>query len=132
VNLVNRESLIPDLRSSKTQGQSNFVNPGLQLFNIGADFEITPKLRLISNANFLWFDNTETLKLLTFQENIHRKIGTDLSLGFEYRPWLSNNLIMKLGVSSLIPGQGFRDIYNNIDVPVRTLFAAFMDVELTY
>jgi hypothetical protein len=132
VNLVNRESLIPDLRSSKTQGQSNFVNPGLQLYNIGADFEITPKLRLISNANFLWFDTTESLKLFTFQENIHRKIGTDLSLGFEYRPWLSNNLILKFGVSSLIPGRGFRDIYNNIDVPVRTLFAAFMDVELTY
>ena len=29
VNLVQRLSLVPDLRSSKIQGQANFVNPGL-------------------------------------------------------------------------------------------------------
>src|SRR5262249_6652470 len=45
VNLVNRESLLPDLRSSKVEGQANFVNPGLLLFNLGADFDITPKFR---------------------------------------------------------------------------------------
>ena len=33
VNLTNRESLVPDLRSSKIEGQSNFVNPGLWLVN---------------------------------------------------------------------------------------------------
>src|SRR6185295_3885086 len=52
VNLVNRFSLVPDLRSSKFQGQSNFVNPGLMLVNGGMDFDITPKLRTIANVNF--------------------------------------------------------------------------------
>ena len=33
VNLVNRGSLLPDLRASKIQGQANFVNPGLYLAN---------------------------------------------------------------------------------------------------
>ena len=28
VNLKQRDSLIPNLRTSKTEGQSNFVNPG--------------------------------------------------------------------------------------------------------
>src|SRR6185369_7159750 len=37
VNLVNRNSLIPDLRTIKIQSQANFVNPGLQLFNAGFD-----------------------------------------------------------------------------------------------
>src|SRR5262249_10488840 len=55
VNLVNRGSLLPDLKSSKLEGQSNFVNPGLQLVNFGIDFDITPKLRLVTNANLLWF-----------------------------------------------------------------------------
>ena len=45
---------------------------------------------------------------------------------------LSNNLILKVGVSSLLPGQGFRDLYNNIRTDVNPLFAGFMDVELTY
>src|SRR6185312_4395078 len=42
VNLVQRLSLVPDLRSSKFQGQANFVNPGLFLPNLGADFDLTP------------------------------------------------------------------------------------------
>ncbi|MFM9067921.1 MAG: hypothetical protein ACKOUR_11405, partial [Planctomycetota bacterium] len=45
VNLTQRNSLLVDLRSSKTQGQSNFVNPGLQLVNFGIDADITPKAR---------------------------------------------------------------------------------------
>ena len=66
------------------------------------------------------------------QENIHRKIGTDLSVGVEYRPLLSNNIIMKGGISTLLPGQGFRDIYNGIRVDINPLMAVFLDVTLTY
>src|SRR5262249_34867052 len=102
------------------------------LFNLGMDFDVTPKLRLITNANFLWFDNTESLKLFLFQEQIRSQIGTDLSLGVEYRPLLSNNVIMKFGVSSLIPGRGFRDIYNNIRTDIGPFFAAFTELQLTY
>src|SRR5207253_1718527 len=65
VNLVQRESLIPDLRSNKIQGQPNFVNPGLVLFNGGVDVDITPKLKMINNANFLMFDKTAVLETFT-------------------------------------------------------------------
>jgi hypothetical protein len=132
VNLVNRESLVPDLRSSKIEGQSNFVNPGLMLLNAGVDFDLTPKLRLINNVNFLWFDNVETLRVFTFQEHIDSYIGIDLSSGIEYRPLLSNNVIVTAGVSSLVPGQGFRDLYNNTENRVNVLFAAFVDLVLRY
>ncbi|HEY2759253.1 MAG TPA: hypothetical protein VGI75_00880, partial [Pirellulales bacterium] len=98
VNLVQGFSLVPDLRSSKIQGQPNFVNPGLYLGNFGADFDVTPKLRLISNVNFLWFCQPQVLEALLFQQDIDRFIGTDLSLGFEYRPHLNNNIIIVGGV----------------------------------
>src|SRR5262249_11988683 len=42
--LVEPDSLIPSLRSSKTLGQANFVNPGLALYNAGIDVDVTPKL----------------------------------------------------------------------------------------
>ena len=74
------------MRSSRIQGQSNFVNPGLTLLNTGVDFELTPRLRLINNVNFLWFDDTNTLRQFVFQDSIHKFIGTDLSVGCEYRP----------------------------------------------
>jgi hypothetical protein len=132
VNLVNRLSLLPDLRSSKLEGQSNFVNPGLELFNLGVDFDLTPKLRLVNNINFLQFDSTEVLRHFLFQNTIHRQIGTDLSSGVEYRPLLNNNILILAGISALVPGAGFKDIYNPIVGNVGTLVASFLDVAMTY
>src|SRR5205085_471827 len=106
VNLKQRLSLIPDLRSSKIQGQSNFVNPGLHLFNLGFDVDLTPKLKLINNYNLLWFDKTASLEQFVFQDHIASFIGADLSAGLEYRPLLSNNIVMLFGLATLIPGDG--------------------------
>jgi hypothetical protein len=132
VNLVNRNSLIPDLRSSKIQGQVNFVNPGLVLVNGGVDFDITPKLKMINNVNFLWFDETDPLRQFVFQNKIRHFIGTDLSAGFEYRPFLNNNVQITFGVSALIPGKGFKDLYNSLTDNVDTLFASFLELTLLY
>lgn len=132
VNLTNRQSLVPDLRSSKIQGQSNFVNPGLWLGNAGIDLDLTPKLRMINNASMLWFDDTDPLRTFLFQKNIRDYIGVDLSMGFEYRPLLSNNLIVNAGISTLIPGGGFKDLYNSLNQNVDPQFAAFWQMEVTY
>ncbi len=132
VNLKNAGSLIPDLRASKIEGQSNFVNPGLLLFNVGVDMDLTPKWKSITNMNFLEFDKTNSLEVFTFQGHIHRFIGTDISTGFEYRPLLSNNIIAKFGVSALIPGQGFADLYNQYRSNVNTLVGSFAELTLAY
>lgn len=110
-NLVQRKSIVPDLRSSKIQGQSNFVNPGLHLFNLGMDFEVTPKTRIVTNANYLYFDETAVLETYTFQNKIARGIGTDLSAGLEFRPLLNDNAIIILGLATLIPASGLKDLY---------------------
>jgi hypothetical protein len=132
VNLVNRRSFVPDLRSSKIDGQANFVNPGLLLANVGVNMDLTPKLRMFNNVNFLWFDETDVLKQFTFQNNIHRHIGTDLSIGAEYRPLLNNNVIMLFGVSGLVPGKGFKDLYSNLTGTQGGLVAAFLELNLAY
>jgi hypothetical protein len=127
VNLVNRNSFVPDLRTSKEQGQANFVNPGLFLYNVGVDADLTPKLKLITNASYLQFDSTEPLKLLLHDNKIGHDIGVDLSVGLQYRPFLNNNAIINIGVATLIPGRGFRDIYTS-----QTLYSVFAGVTLTY
>jgi len=132
VNLTNRQSLVADLRSSKTEGQSNFVNPGLWLVNAGIDFELTPKLRMLNNVNFLWFDETESLQTFLFQDRIHSYIGADLNTGFEYRPLLNNNIILTAGVSTLLPGNGFQDLYRRFTDRVNPLIASFLELQLTY
>jgi len=132
VELTNRFSLVPDLRATKTEGQQNFVNPGLQLINLGMDAEVTQKLRLIGNVNFLWFNQTEVLKTFTFQGDIANRIGTDFSLGGEYRPRLNNNIIIVGGASMLLPGGGFRDLYNPLVGKVDVLGAGFINAVVTY
>jgi hypothetical protein len=120
-------SLIPSLRASKEEGQANFVNPGIFLANAGADFEITPKLRGFANFNFLRFERTEPLEFLLFQSPIHHTIGDDFGFGVEYRPPLSENIVLTSGASALQPGQGFKDIYTS-----RTLFSLFGSVKFTF
>lgn len=132
VNLTQRLSLVPDLRSSKIQGQANFVNPGILIPTLGVDLELTPKLRMINNFNLLWFDQTNVLEQFLYDGRIDRFIGADLGWGIEYRPLLNENLILIGGVQMLIPGQGFRDIYNNFDDRVDTLVAGFLNMVVQY
>ena len=43
VALSGRNGVLASLRSSKDEGQSNFINPGLALVGIGADVDVTPR-----------------------------------------------------------------------------------------
>ena len=131
-NLKNRGSFFPDLRASKIQGQANFVNPGIIVANVGIDFDVTPKLKLINNFNLLWFDKTASLETLTFQGDIDRAIGADLSAGLEYRPLLSNNVIVRLGIAALLPGKGFRDVYDPFNGTIHQLLAGLGELTLKY
>jgi hypothetical protein len=132
VNLNQRFSFLPDLRSSKVQGQANFVNPGFGLYNLGYDVEITPRLKSINNCNFMWFDKTAPLETFLFQEHIHHFIGADISSGLEYRPMLSNNILLTFGLAMLLPGQGFKDIYSRFQNVVNPLISSFIQTELTF
>jgi hypothetical protein len=112
VVLHGRNALIPDLRSSKEQGQSNFVNPGLRMVGVGADFDILPELRLITNASYLDFDATAPLRALRTQGPIPRHIGEDLSAAIVYRPLFINNVLLRLSAAMLIPGDGFDALFD--------------------
>ncbi|HEX8076402.1 MAG TPA: hypothetical protein VF511_01200, partial [Chthoniobacterales bacterium] len=59
VNFKQRDSLVIDLRTSKSEGQSNFVNPGTIILGYGTDADITPKLKAFVNVNYIWMAETE-------------------------------------------------------------------------
>lgn len=111
VTLSTRNGLLPNLRSSKEHGQSNFTNPGLRLFGLGADFDLTPTTRLSLNVNHLSFDRTEVLEVLRQQENIDRTIGKDVSAAVIWRPLAIQNVVARLSVARLFPDQAFDDLF---------------------
>ena len=127
IALTNPGSLLVSLRSNKEEGQANFVNPGIYIFNAGADFNVTPKLRAFINANYLQFDRTEPLQILLFQPRIRHSIGTDTGLGIQYRPPLTENIVITSGISNLVPGAGFEEIFNK-----RVLISGFTTIRLTF
>lgn len=113
VGLVQPNSILPSLRSSKTQGQANFVNPGIFIYNAGVDVELTQRIKAIFNVNYLRFHRTEPLEYILFQNSIRHDIGFDYSLGVAYRPFLINNVQITFGASTLQTGRGFRDIFTD-------------------
>lgn len=127
VNLVNSHSFLPDLRAGKEEGQSNFVNPGLRLLNVGVDFDVLPTLRLITNLSYLQFDDTAVLEAVRHDGSISREIGYDLSAGVNYRPFLNNNIQLRTGAAMLIPGDGLKNLYGD-----KVLYDIFSNVILQY
>ncbi len=113
VGLVQPNSVIPSLRSSKIQGQANFVNPGITILNLGLDIEITQRVKAIANVNYLRFNRTEALRYILFQPQVRKEIGYDYSLGVAYRPFLNNNLTFNFGAAKLQQGRGLRDIFTD-------------------
>ncbi|MCC6827579.1 MAG: hypothetical protein IT550_05050 [Novosphingobium sp.] len=113
ISVNGRNGILNSLRSSKEQGQSNFNNPGTMLAGAGADFDLTPQLRVSGNANHLWFQNTTTLQVLRNEGSIPKQIGWDLSAAAIWRPKATQNIVARLSAATLVPGKGFRDLFDN-------------------
>ncbi|WP_156457709.1 hypothetical protein [Altererythrobacter sp. Root672] len=131
VALSGRNGLLNSLRSSKEQGQSNFNNPGLMLLGVGADFDLTPQVRLSGNANHLWFENTSTLQALRMEGSIPKSIGWDLSAAGIWRPKATQNLVFRLSAATLIAGDGFRDLFDNTSGS-KAYYSVLANAILTY
>jgi hypothetical protein len=127
VALVNRFSLLPSLRSSKDEGQANFVNPGLFIVNAGLSSKLKPKLVAELNVNYIRFQEVAPLQLVELQHDIGHNVGFDVSLGLVYRPLLIDNVRLIGGVATLVPMGGFRDIYGQ-----RALWQLFSSATLMF
>jgi hypothetical protein len=144
VNFKQRDSLVPDFRTSKIEGQSNFVNPGAIIAGYGLDADITPKLKGFVNVNYIWTVDTAVTEQVLFTNHASNDLGLDCSLGFQWRPLLIENIIFTAGAGFLVPGQGYKEIYRANTVPVPGypspppghvddfLYSGIVTVTLTY
>lgn len=112
VALSGRNGVLASLRSSKDEGQSNFVNPGLVLVGGGADVDLTPQVRVIGNFSYLRFGDTTVLGVLRNQAPPSREIGWDVSAAVQWRPFMSQNVVFNFSAAALLPGKGLKQLYD--------------------
>jgi hypothetical protein len=115
VTLSTRNGVLNSLRSSKDEGQSNFTNPGIWLFGVGADFDLSPMLRVSVNWNALEFDDTTVVEVARNQGPIDKDIGQDVSVGVTYRPRMTQNVVIRASYARLLTGDGFEDLFPEED-----------------
>lgn len=127
IGLKRKNSFFNSMRSRNDPGQSNFTNPGVNLIGIGADFDLMPELRISLEANQVWFDETAVLEATLGKPNIASSLGQDLSITAMYRPFVNQNLIFQLSASTLLPAEGYRDIYDD-----KTPYSIFANIVLSY
>jgi len=144
VNFKQRDSLVIDFRTSKSEGQANFVNPGAIIVGYGLDADVTPKLRGFMNVNYIWTVDTAVTEQVLFTNHASNDLGLDCSLGFQWRPLLTENIIFTAGAGFFVPGQGYKDIYRANTRPVfgypsppaghvdPFLYSAIVTLTLTY
>ena len=128
VTLSGQNGVLNSLRPNKLQGQSNFTNPGVGLIGLGADLDVTPQIRVSLNANQLFFADTAVLEAARNQGKIHRRIGADLSMSITYRPFTSQNVVLRLNGAILVAQRGYKDLFGNDDSP----YSVFANLILAY
>jgi hypothetical protein len=113
VTISGRNGMLNNMRSSKEFGQSNFNNPGLAMAGVGADFDISPTLRLSPNLNYLRFVDSTTVELARTQAPIDEEVGVDASLSLIWRPMAIQNVVVRLSGAALIPGDGGKALFGD-------------------
>jgi len=84
-------------------------------------------MRITTNVNWVRLDKTEVIQRLLFQGDINKNVGVDGSVGVQYRPLLTDNLLVTAGVSVFKPSTGFKQILKN-----GTFYSPFLVATLAY
>jgi hypothetical protein len=111
VTLSGPNSVLNNLRSSADEGQSNFTNPGIILAGVGVDMDVLPTLRLSFNVNDLNFADTKVLEVARNQGGLSKHIGEDVSASLIYRPFMTQNIVLRTSYAKLFTGNGYGALF---------------------
>jgi hypothetical protein len=58
------------------------------------------------------FLNTSSLSVLRNQGIVKKDIGWDISGAVQYRPFMSQNIVLNASAAMLVPGKGMKQLYD--------------------
>jgi hypothetical protein len=93
---------------------------------LGTDLDLAPQLRVSLDVNHVWLDQPETLEAV-LGTVIPRDIGTEGALDVIYRPFDSQNVILRFSGAQLLATRGARQLTGG-SMPI----SAFANLILTY
>lgn len=132
VALSGRNGLLNSLRSSKDQGQSNFINPGTVLLGGGVDVDVLPELRFSANISHIAFANRAVIETLRNELLHSNSIGWDVSAAAIYRPRFTQNAVVRLSGATLFGGAAFKDLFLVDDDNGRRFYSILLNLIFTY
>ncbi len=74
--------------------------------------DVLPQVRVTGNFSHLSFVNTTVLGALRNQAPPSREIGWDVSAAVQWRPFMSQNLVVNASAAALLPGKGLKQLYD--------------------
>lgn len=111
VALTTRNGVLNNLRTSIQHGQSNFANPGTVILGVGTDFDLSPTFRLSTNVNHVRFADSTVLEVARNQGNISEELGWDVSVASIWRPFMTQNIVIRVSYAEMLPGKGFKQLF---------------------
>jgi len=123
--VVNANSAIPNLRGAG--GRSNFVNPGVFVQNVGADFVLTPKVTATANVNHVSFVDMSSVEFATGMTGLPKDAGLEANVGFRWRPFLNENFVVEGAGAYLKPGNALKDLIGK-----DSAYSAFLNLLVVY
>jgi hypothetical protein len=124
--LKSRNALLPTLNPGADSAEADFSNPGLDLLGLGLDWDLAPKWRVSADVNELRFDKTGVLSELLLKP-VPNDFGTEIAVNAFWRPFLNQNLIVRMSNSMLLSGAGYHAIYDG-----GNPFSTFIFLTVTY
>ena len=100
------------------------------MIGFGADADLTPQWRVLSNISKLNFVNTSSLSVLRNQAVTSTDLGVDVSVGAQYRPFMSQNMVFNASAAALLPGKGLKQLYDEDKRGPQ--YSVLMNLLLTY
>ena len=100
-------SFLPAMRMGT---RSNFVNPGMYLFNVGLDAILTPRLFVQLDANYFQFFDTAVLG-----PDVSKALGYEVNGALRWRVFLNENFVVQLGGGLFVPQDGGEMFLGNSD-----------------
>ena len=91
------------------------VAPSLIAINVSFSARLSCRCLRMTNWNYLRFATTEVLEVARNQADIDEEIGHDVSIVATYRPFMTQNIVIRASYARLFPGQGFKDLFPDED-----------------